>query len=306
MKQSLDFLVIGAQKCATTWIYNCLKQHPQLHLPAKKREVEYLGGKLYENRGADWYFSLLAGAKSDQKLGDVSVEYLFDSRSPQIIHQYAPHIKLVVSLRDPIDRAISAYYWYLRKGKIPNLNLELGLKLAVESESNSNRQKSTENLVYNDIIRRGFYDCQIKSYRQHFQLEQFLFVLYEEIQQQPLLVLQKIYNFLGVKPNYCPDKMQIKPKHNTYLLPMIYLERLAPRSQFMGKVMDGLNQLFYRWGISGQKPNLSPSLLHKLSAIYKPHIIDIERIIQLAPLEQQPISKDLLKIWTKKRSYLYE
>ena len=82
----LDFLVIGAQKCATSWLYYCLKDHPELYLPAKKREIQYLGGRLFHEKGVDWYFSLFQGAHRNQKIGDVSVEYIFDQQSPWYVH----------------------------------------------------------------------------------------------------------------------------------------------------------------------------------------------------------------------------
>ena len=280
MKKQLDFLVIGVQKSATTWIYNCLREHPDLHLPAKKREVEYLGGDLYETRGADWYFSLLQGAKVHQKIGDVSVEYIFDSRSPQIVHQYAPNLKLIVSLREPIDRAISAYYWKLRKGVIPNLPLEEGLRIAVDSTNECQDPKLRK--CYEDIIKRGFYDTQLERYLQYFKLEQFLFVLYEDLEKKPLSVIQKIYEFIGVNPAYQPKSLQGQPKRNNYLTASIYLQRLAPKSPVLGKFMELTNQLLHQLGIENQKPALSESLLQKLRTIYELHTIKTNQIVQQA------------------------
>ena len=297
MKKQLDFLVIGVQKSATTWIYNCLREHPELYLPAKKREVEYLGGDLYETRGADWYFSLLQGAKVHQKIGDVSVEYIFDPRSPQTLQQHAPHLKLIVSLREPIDRAISAYYWQLRKGVIPNLPLEEGLRIAIDATNESQDPKLRK--CYEDLIRRGFYDVQLERYLQYFKLEQFLFVLYEDLQNKPLSVIQKIYEFIGVNSTYQPKSLQRQPKRNTYLTASIYLQRLAPKSLAVGKFMDLTNQLLHQLGIENQKPALSESLLQQLRTIYKLPTIQTNQIVQQAPEKQQPFSTNLIELWNK-------
>jgi len=224
MKHNLDFLVIGVQKSATTWLYNCLKEHPELHLSAKKREVEYIGGDLYEAKGVDWYFSLLQGAKDYQKVGDVSVEYIFDPRSPERTHHYVPNVKLIISLRNPIDRAISAYYWQLRKGILPNLSVENGLRMALEE----NCQNPSTRKYYDELLARGFYDTQLQRYLQYVKIEQMMFILYEYIENQPQAVLQKIYKFLGVNPDYTPVSMKQEPKRNTYLPFLVALERMAP------------------------------------------------------------------------------
>ncbi len=76
MENTLDFLVIGSQKCATTWIYDILDQHSSISLPKDKREVEYLGGKLWLEKGDEWYFNLMKKDSQDKLSGDVSVEYI--------------------------------------------------------------------------------------------------------------------------------------------------------------------------------------------------------------------------------------
>src|SRR5687768_7836818 len=108
MHSKPDFLVIGAQKCATTWLYECLKDHPQICLPKSKKEVEYIGGDLYKEKGMDWYLSLIDHCGEDKVKGDVSVEYIINPDSPEILHTLNPELKFIVSVRNPVDRALSA------------------------------------------------------------------------------------------------------------------------------------------------------------------------------------------------------
>jgi hypothetical protein len=271
MVKRLDFLVLGAQKCATTWLHSCLVEHPELYLPPRKREVEYLGGDLFEVNGSDWYFSMFEAARQDQKIGDVSVEYLFDSRSPEIVAKYLPDVKLIVSLRDPIDRAISAFYWYLRKGKIPELDLTQGLTMALEILQSVTPPNITggNNLV--DILRRGFYDEQIERYLHYFDGDQFLTLLYEDIDNNPQSVLKTIYTYLGVKSDFVPRVVSAQPKQNTYFKPLIALQRSAPNSVVVGKTLDILNQTMNRIGLRKQKPELPASLQDRLRQLYAPH-----------------------------------
>lgn len=291
----LDFLVIGAQKCATSWLYYCLRDHPELHLPAKKREKEYLGSDLYEQRGADWYFSLLEGAQDGQKLGAVSVNYMIDPRSPKVVHHYAPKIKLIASLRHPIERAISAYYYTVRLGLIPNLSLEEGLGIAVNVYDKGEAEPAK--VYYQEIIKRGEYSTLLENYLQCFSLEQLLLVTYDDIREMPLSVLQKIYEFIGVSASYVPESLGVKPKYNTYLRPLIYLERVAPKSQAVARLLDLSNQYVHKLGIKRQKPVLSRELINQLNTIYQPQIERLNHIVQQLPARQRPLSQDLVKLW---------
>ena len=93
-KQPLNFLVIGAQKCATTWLFECLNEHPDICLPKHKREVEYMGGPLYKEQGGQqWYLSLLNHCDNNKVKGDVSVEYIINNESPQLIYNEMVYTK---------------------------------------------------------------------------------------------------------------------------------------------------------------------------------------------------------------------
>ncbi|MGH7669524.1 MAG: sulfotransferase family protein, partial [Gemmatimonadaceae bacterium] len=111
----IGFLVVGAQKGATSWLFYCLREHPQLCLPDKKRESDYIGGPTYRERGEAWYFGLFAGQLPGQLAGAVSVDYLFDTAAADEVWRVAPQAKLIAIVREPVDRAVSAYYWLIRK-----------------------------------------------------------------------------------------------------------------------------------------------------------------------------------------------
>src|SRR5215472_8103927 len=111
-----DFLVIGSQKCATSWLYDCLNEHPQICMPRHKREIEYIGGQLYKEKGMDWYLSLLGHCNGEKVKGDVSVEYIVNDESPRLLYDLNPNLKFILNVRNPVDRAMSALNWYTRKG----------------------------------------------------------------------------------------------------------------------------------------------------------------------------------------------
>ena len=273
MSQLPKFLVIGVQKAATSWLFYCLQEHPEIFLPSHKREVDYLGGEKYQQRGWEWWASRFEGAKSRHIVGDVSVDYIYSTRSAKLIKENLGDVKFVISLRDPIDRAISAYYWNLRKGKIPNKPLNKGMEAILKTlikKGGSDFDSKTER-VYRNIIMRGFYDEQISRYLDYFELKNFLFLDFDNIKRNPLRQVQSIYDFLGVNKSYNPTALNRKPKNNAYLDPLIVLERRAGKSRLTGKLADWLNGVASKLGIGNSRPKLEKELKNKLLDIYTSH-----------------------------------
>jgi len=127
-----DFLIIGAQKAATTWLWNILDSHPDTDLPQKK-EIHFFGGVENYNKGKEWYYNHFTGLDKTKITGEASTSYLYDyipywnnssnsievSHSlptiPELIINEMPDVKILVVLRDPVARAISAYKHNMRK-----------------------------------------------------------------------------------------------------------------------------------------------------------------------------------------------
>jgi hypothetical protein len=289
-KEKLDFLVIGAQKCATSWMYYCLRDHPGLALPDRKAEVEYLGGDLYEERGADWYFSLV-DAESTGKKGDVSVEYLFDERAAPVVAQLLPSVRVVAVLRNPIDRMLSAYFWYVRKARIPDLPLAVGARNALAAYNAGDQS------AYADLVTRGFYDVQLERYLSRFAPAQVMVMLYDEIQEAPQKAISGVYEFLGVDPAFVPPSLGAKPKHNTYLKPLLALERLAPRSRAVGKAMDLGSQFARRIGLGHKRPDIDAATREELTAIFRPSVARAAEMVAALPHPQAARRAQVMRGW---------
>jgi hypothetical protein len=289
----LDFLVIGAQKCATSWLYDCLDGHPSIVLPESKKEVEYLGGELYEKNGADWYFGLIKGRKAGQIAGDVSVNYLSDPRSAPLVKQYLPNVRLVACLRDPIERAISATAWYTRKNFIPEAPVEEVLRAALKTDP------SLTPMVFDhaDLLYRGKYDIQLARYREFVSAERMHYVLYDEVSSNPKQVFVDLFKFLEVDATFIPPKIDTKPKHNTYFRPLILLQRAAPKSRLVGKFVDVSNQVLMKAGVGKEKPTLPRDLLDLLVALYEPHVVETSRLVNETRKLRGEKQVDLRKLW---------
>jgi len=106
-----NYLIIGQPKCGTSFLYSSLTKHPQI-LPAIKKEINFWHQDANFQRGLDWYLAHFPPINKGESLitGEASTEYLDSSEAPQRIFQKFPNIKLIILLRNPVDRAISSYY----------------------------------------------------------------------------------------------------------------------------------------------------------------------------------------------------
>lgn len=299
-----EFLVIGAQKCATTWLYKCLREHPELYLPPYKRDVDHLASQEYQEKGIEHYFRHFEGARKDQKIADVSVEYLFDASCAELVYRHIPDPKFIVSLRNPVERAISAYSWHIRKGFIPDLPLDEGMQRVINQ--NGNNYSLPAKQIYQDILERGFYDLQLERYLKYFDVNNFLFVLYDKIQENPDEVIERIYEFIGVSRSYRPTNIESRPLASTYIRPIFLLERLfaappgkqwSPSRRAVTKIIDTSNQWMLKFGFTPTKPRLSEQLRQEMRAIYRPHVQQLKKILLQAPVVGDTLLSHLPDLW---------
>lgn len=211
--RKFDFLLIGAQKSGTSWLWDMLDKHPGTDLPALK-EIHYFGGVELFSRGPEWYYSHFENTNPDLITGEASTSYLFDripywnNEGPQI--EYAPELptipqlvaaekpdaKIIVVLRDPVHRAISAYQHWMRKGGLSPLR--------------SLRRIAAE-LPKMRILEYGFYAQHLAAWRKEFSEEQIEVLIFEEdISRNPLAGLQKVYGFLELDTGFVPGDLERK------------------------------------------------------------------------------------------------
>lgn len=192
-----DFIIIGAQKSGTSSLYYYLSQHPSLTLSVTK-EVHYYNYYRRQGKNLSWYKSFfpLKIKSVNKKTGEASPYYLFDEGAAEQIKRDIPNVKLIALLRNPIDRAYSAYNMNVTRG---NRQIPRTFEQAIANQNLS--MEASE--VY---LLRGNYAEHIKKWLKHFRREQFLFIKSEEFFNDPRSTLQKVYNFLEIDENY-PDNL---------------------------------------------------------------------------------------------------
>ncbi|HEV8190480.1 MAG TPA: sulfotransferase [Ktedonobacterales bacterium] len=227
-----NFLVIGAAKCGTDSLCDYLGQHPEVYMcPNKEPNFFVADGKAeipYCGRGdreaieqwdmwvssLDRYQALFAGVSGEKAVGEGTTWYIYDETVPARIRHYIPEVKLIAILRNPADRAYSAYTMLLRDGR--ESIRDFAQALAVEGE----RIRDNWEPMW-QYQRMGFYSSQLKRYYDTFDPAQIHVVVYDDFNARPSEVLRDLYRFLDVDDQFEPDtserrNVSLVPKNHAY------------------------------------------------------------------------------------------
>jgi len=174
-----DFVIIGASRSATSWLQRNLQQHTTLFMPGA--ETHYFS-RFFE-RGPEWYASFFAPARAHQILGERSNSYLHDPKTPERLRSALPNIRLIVQLRNPIERAYSDYCRRYQSGRADeDIDYYLGSDNA-DSE----------------LLRAGGLYCRsLSRFLDLFPREQLCVTLYDDLDRDPASVLSRIRAHIGL------------------------------------------------------------------------------------------------------------
>ena len=199
-----SFLIIGAQKAGTSSLFNYLGQHPDITLPSKK-ELHFFD--LRYDKGIEWYESLFPEGINyeNQITGEASPYYLFHPLVPEYVRYHYPGIKLIILLRDPVDRAYSHFQMERKRGTEPLASfvhaVELEVERIYEEEQKILRGEIQSRTRFQNwsYMKRGLYGQQLQRWLGFFQREQFLIIRSEDFFSSTLLWMQQIHTFLGIR-----------------------------------------------------------------------------------------------------------
>jgi Sulfotransferase domain len=194
-----DFLILGAQKAGTTALYAYLRWHPGITGPSWK-EVSFFDR--HYGRGAAWYRGHFPAERSRRLIGEASPGYVFHPLAPERVKATVPDAKLIVLLRDPVDRALSHYHHEVALGREP-----LSFEDALDAEPERTRGEE-ERLVRepgyfshawwdHTYLARGRYVEQLERWLAVFPRDQLLVVASEELGADPPGTYRRVLDFLG-------------------------------------------------------------------------------------------------------------
>lgn len=205
----LHFLGLGAQRCGTTSLHAWLSSQPQLCLPLVK-ELHYFTH--HYQRGQDWYLRQFQSVSPSDLVGELTPYYLFHPFAPERIKVAAPDVRLVVLLRDPVQRLLSHYLHSKRFGFEP-----LPLLMALDAERE--RLAGAELILSRpggrhfahqeqSYLARSRYQIQLERYYRLFPAEQILLLRSEDLFERSAETLKRLAVFLDLTPSR-PDVFRL-------------------------------------------------------------------------------------------------
>jgi hypothetical protein len=204
-----DFLIVGCQKCGTSSIHHYLAKHPDVWCPDKK-EVHFfdydfdLGKNYYEH-----YFHLKQDNKDKQLFGEATPEYIFHPYSAERIKQTLPNVKAIVLLRNPVERAFSAWRMGIRQGW-EKLSFEDAISVEIERITPDLIEMKKNPFYYgyewnhHSYLIRGLYLQQIQNWLRFFNRDDLLILSAEQFYSDTETEFKKTCDFLGLsdwRPN---------------------------------------------------------------------------------------------------------
>ncbi|BBB33400.1 sulfotransferase [Thermotomaculum hydrothermale] len=290
-----NFLIVGAAKSGTTALYHYLKEHPDIFMsPIKEPKFITSNFLKFPSKGVgdekedrriirDWqsYKNLFYDVKNEKAIGEASVDNLyFYEKSIFYIKKYLGDPKIIIGLRNPIERAFSAYLHLIRDER-EYLTFEEALEQEEQRISNNWR------LIwhYKNV---GFYYKQVKAYLDNF--SNVKIYLYDDFKETPLAVVQDIFRFLEVDDSFIPKTIKMrfnvsgipnnKFLHNFLMKPNTlksivrpFVKALIPKDMRM-KIKIKLLQKNLK------KPQMNPETKEYLKNLYKEDMLKLQELIK--------------------------
>ena len=255
-----EFLVIGPPRTGTTWLYNILKLHPDCYLPETK-QLHYFDR--HYDKGLEWYTEQFQKGGGLVK-GEITPDYVSNRKSLNRISKTIPDVRLILIFRDPIERAFSHYKLRKRMGYYDN-------------------GKTFMDVFSMDpyLMDNSLYGKHLDDVLEYFSAEQVLIITHCEMLQNPLSVLSKVMDFIGLA-SYCfPEKELFSRYSQSFGNPrMVLLEKLLKKVR---KIADR-NRL-------SQK---IVALITKLGIVNKTRQLNTEKKIELNSHDRQVLNGVIL------------
>ncbi len=187
------FIGVGAQKCASTWLHRMLEGSAQVAV-SNPKELDFFSRRF--DRGYDWYERHFA--TSTTAAGEISPSYFYDAAAVERARDYNPDFRIIVALRDPVERMFSNHLHEWRKGHLDAANIAFEDAFA-------------RNPLY---LEQSLYATHLERWLQAFDPDRICIFLQEEIAGDPAREAARLFAFLGVDEKPCPEFLHRRANEN--------------------------------------------------------------------------------------------
>lgn len=264
-----NFLGIGATKSGTSSLRYYLKQHPEVYIPDAEKEPGYFchGGNndniFFRVKSEREYLALFEDAGDAKAVGEITPHYLDSPHAAQNIKAEIPDAKLIVSIRNPIERSFSIYQMNLRN-------------------KNHNRDVPFETALENDIWTKNPYYENLRTFYTVFPREQILLVLFEDLAKDPVALSRSVFGFLGVDASFVPDVSKVVNPGGLPRSRLLHAVLNSRRARRMGRrvvpksVQDRLERVK---NANLQKQGMTPAQKEKARGVFRDDILRTQDLI---------------------------
>jgi hypothetical protein len=223
-----EFVIIGAQKGGTSFLYYLLTRHPLVE-PAARKELHFFDQPEHFDNGAEWYRRCFprVGSKDGQRsiTGEATPYYLFDPPVAERMAKIVPKTQLIALLRNPIDRAYSHYQMQVKRGTEPR-----SFEEAIEQQHSS-------------YVSRGIYVDQLLRWFEFFSKEQMLILKSEDFFERPVETLKVVLTFLDL-PDWQPEASELQQRRHSGT----YSQKMGPATRRrLEAYFEPYNQRLYEY-----------------------------------------------------------
>ncbi len=286
-KDTIDFIGIGGARCGSTWVSECLKEHPQILFSSQKsrKELYFFNGTgknvfqkkgvSFYDKGIDWYLNMFPKYQKGKIRGEFGITYLTDPLAPKRIKKHFPDVKIIAILRNPVDMVYSLH-WYCVNAVEPLVPVD-----------------------FNESIKKGFYLKEgeyyrhLNNYYSLFKKENIHIILLDDVKNNPKKVVENLYSFLGVDETFEPSVLY-KKINESLVVKNTFIKKLG---QFF---LNSLNSFKYTsslrdWILKNSlihtiylKVNVTQGSYNKLDdeslkkylkSYFKPDLLKLEKLI---------------------------
>lgn len=264
-----NFLYLGPDKSGSSWLFEVLRQHPDSFVPSCK-DV-YFFDEHYD-KGLDWYASFFADAPASAlAVGELSHAYLFSAEVADRIKHDLPGVRLMTSLRHPVDRCYS-HYLYL---------VSSGLVTGSFAETIDNRP---------GLTRSSYYAKHVAEFMQRFGPDQFKVLFFDDLQRDPRAYAGQVYDFLGLSFN---EAFEYEKKVRAARQPRsFWLARLAKKGALAARKLGLVNvvgavkhskvaQMLYKPYKKEEIPVMDPAVRAQLIQRYTPDVFELQDLLKV-------------------------
>lgn len=197
------FIGIGAQRSGTSWLFECLREHPNVFMPRK--ETHFFDREY--DKGFSYYSGLFTGVENSVATGEFTPDYLYSPEAMERIALHCPNAKLIILLRKPAERTQSALRLLQTHGRMRHTTLEAAIKEAPW------------------ILEQSLYSKQVKRVFDLFPRQNVCIRLYDDIPQTPLDLYRGICRFIKIDEGFIPSN--IRAVRNATFLPNSFISSYA-------------------------------------------------------------------------------